>query len=890
MSQAPVRLLLVVPSPINDPNRLSLNAELAEINAALDQVRAPVDIVRLYPPTVGNLRLALATRAFQIVHVAAHAGTAGVELEDDDGTAVHLGEDQFAELFADGQECLLVLNGCSTEPLAQRIGQASSNVTTLSIGGDLDRHDAIRLVGALYRHIFAETLERAAWNAADALRHRRVRDHASPVQVRGRQVGRKIADVQLGIDRPTYYSCMPPSNVRSRHVNVVDRVTEVLRIHEFFTESDNGPFSALVGIPGSGKTTVAQTAAHRYGWRFPDGTGWVSLRGGFSITDLQQAFGWTTAAASVSPVVQAARRLSSGCHLLILDDMEEAGPEAVAEVRDLLSAWDTALGGRAILVFHTHRTEFQDLIGANWVTVKELPADAASDLMIACLGGLEKTRRILGADVSEASRLCLGHPKTIESAASLLQTGHRWADLKAYLHQRRGGGPLVLNDEMLGGVITRLEARAAAVRDLLDAWTVIEDGCNESVWRRLAFGNSPDMSAEARLDEALAALHSATLIDRYDIDGDRRCVMHPLLVAHLRRRHEGMSRERTRQLVTMQLAEQARLAVLDDYPAGEAANIGRVLRLAHSLDMHRDIVGYGITAVGDGQRVLVRHGPWQLAREVLDLAVEAAEAEADDEQVARFLLARGTVEYRLADFAAASQSYEMAESRADAAGSPLLHMLALRGSGQLLYRAGELDQAERVYERARQLAACEADTADIDHQLGKVAYRRGQFAEARDLFRRVCEARRQAGRVRDLAKTLHELARIEHALGDHRAARALYEEALLLERQVKDTVTEQATLFQLGRLALDEGRIPDADGLLAESRSLSEELGDEVWMIHADYGQALLAYARHDYPSAIRNAQIALEKSRKMHIGLSTEIRDWMTRVPSLLGEVSGGS
>src|SRR5262249_19067681 len=149
------------------------------------------------------------------------------------------------------------------------------------------------------------------------------------------------------------------------------------------------------------------------------------------------------------------------------------------------------------------------------------------------------------------------------------------------------------------------------------------------------------------------------------------------------------------------------------------------------------IVKYGVTVAGDGQRVLVRHGPWQLARDVLDLAVEAAEADADDEQVAQFLLARGTVEYRLADFPAASQSYEMAASRSAAAGNPTRRMWALRGRGQLLSRAGDRDQAERVYERARQLAADDADTADIDHQLGKVAYRRGQFAEARELLRRV---------------------------------------------------------------------------------------------------------------------------------------------------------
>lgn len=887
-SRAPVKLLLVVPAPINDVNRLNLNVELAEINAALEYIRAPVDIFRLNPATLGSLRVALATQAFDIVHIAAHAGAAGLEFEDDDGTAIHVTEDQFAALFANYRESLLILNGCSTEALANRISRDAPNLTTLSIADDLGRRDAVRLVGAIYRQILTETPERVALSAADALRHRRGTDRRSPVRVRGAGSGRKPAEIHLGVAWPTYYACTQPSNVPNPHKMVVDRVVELVKIYDlFFDDSVNGPYSGLVGIPGSGKTTLVKTAANRYGWHFTHGTGYISLRGGFSITDLGRAFGWRKPA-SVLSVTQAAKQLSRGRHLLILDDMEEAGQEAVADVTALLDAWDTTLGGRAILVFHTHRADFQDLIGANWITVRELPVDAASDLMIACLGGLENTRRALGTEVSEASRLCFGHPKTIESAASLLQLGQRWVDLKIELQQLTGEGPLAVNDEMLGRVIARLETRASAVRDLLDAWIVLEDSCLESVWRRLAVAESRGNSAKTQLDRALGELHGASLIDRYDLGGDSRCVLHPLLVGHLRHRHATMSEARTRQLVRTQLAEQARLALADDYPAGEAANIRRVLSLAQALEMDKDIVSYGVAAVGDPQLPLALRGPWPLARDVLNVTIDAAESTGDNEQAARFLLVYGTVEYRLANFPAARQAYERAASLSTATGSTTLHLLTLRGTGQVLYRMGDLDAAEEVYQRARELAGDAAVAVDIDHQLGKVAYRRGQFATARSLLENVRDARQQAGRARDLAKTLHELGRVEHATGNRVAARALYEEALALERAVKDSVTEQATLFQLARLALDEGRVGDSEHLLAQSRRLSEELADEVWIVHADYGQALLAFANGDYPAALEKAHVALEKSKKMHIGLSAEIHEWIERLGSSQADSTG--
>ncbi len=889
VSRAPVRLLLVVPSPINDPRRLNPNVELAEINAAFEHIRAPVDILRLNPPTLDNLRAALATQAFDIVHIAAHAGQAGVELEDDDGTAVHVTDDQLAALFFGYRDSLLVLNGCSTEPLANRIGRDAPGITTLSVAPDLDHRDALRIVGAIYRHVFTDTPERVALGAADMLRPRRDPGVGSPVRARGTHSGQMPSAIQLGVARPTYYPCAPPSNVPVQRKMIVDRVAELLRMHDLFVgDSASGPFIGLVGIPGSGKTTLVQMAANHYGWRFSHGTGYVSFRGGSGGLDLNQAFGWHRSA-SVAPVAQAAMRLSRGRYLLILDDMDEAGPEATADVKALLGAWNTTLGSRAVLVFHTRRADFQGMVGANWVTVRELPTDAASDLLVACLGGPENTQRAVGPDFAEASRLCLQHPRTIESAASLLQLGQRWTDLKTDLQQLTGEGALAVNDEMLGRVIARLEVRAPAVRDLLDAWIVLEDGCQESVWRRLAVADSPASGAvKTQLDVALGELQGASLIDRFDSGDDSRCVMHPLLVAHLRRRHAALSEQRTRQIVRMQLAEQARLAATKDYPVGETGNIMRALRLAQQFGMNDDIIAFGVAAVGDQQLPLPRHGPWQLAREVLGIAVNAAESAGDDLQTAQFLVVAGTTEYRLASFATARAAYERAAALAIK--DPPLRLLALKGTGQVLYRVGELGEAEQIYLQARSLADDELAEADIDHQLAKIAYRRHDLAKARSLLEHARAARQSAGRIRGLAKTLHELARVEHAAGDLTTARRLYEEALGLERQANDPVTEQATLFQLGRLALDDGRIADAAQLLDASRQLSAELKDEIWIVHADYGQALLAHANGDRGAALERARTALQKSRMMHIGLAAEIQAWIEHVAAAQVDSLGGS
>jgi len=889
VSRAPVKMLLVIASPINDPRRLNPAIEITEIHTAFEHIRAPVDIVRLNPPTLENLRAALATQAFDIVHIAAHAGQGGVELEDDDGTAALISDGEIAALFAGYRDSLVVLNGCSTEPLANRIGRDAPGITTLSVASDLDRRDAQRIIGTIYRHVFIDTPQQLASGAVSMLRARRGPGAAVSVRARGKHSGQVPYEIQLGVGRPAYYPCTPPSNIPFQQKLVVDRERELLRLHDLLVgDSASGPFVGLVGIPGSGKTTLVEMVANHYGWRFPHGTGYFSFRGCSGALDLSQAFGWRRSS-GVTPVTQAAMRLSNGRNLLILDEMDEASPEAAAEVRALLSAWDTTLGGRAILVFHTRRADFQSMVGANWVTVRELPIDAASDLFAARLGGPENAQHTVGPDVAEASRLCLQHPRTIESAASLLQLGQRWADLRSDLQQLTGEGALAVNDEMLGRVIALLEARAPAVHDLLDAWVVFEDGCQESTWRWLAVAGSPQTGAvKTQLDVALGELQGASLIDRFPAEDDSRCVMHPLLVAHLRRRHAELSEQRTRQLVGMQLESVVGLAVAEDFPVSETANMMRALRLAQEFDMSAEIIAFCASAVGDQQRPLPRHGPWQLARDLLNIAVNSAEILGDDAQTARFLLVMGNTEYRLANFTTARETYERAAALAYE--SPALRLLALKGMGQVLYRSGDMSEAEQTYLLARGLAADEMAEADIDHQLAKIAYRRNDLERARNLLERVRVARDNAGRVRDLAKTVHELARVEHAAGDLAAARRFYEDALRLERQANDPVTEQATLFQLGRLALDDGHVEDASRFFDASRRLSAELKDEIWIVHADYGQALLAYAYGNHDVAFDRASAAMQKSRMMRIGLAAEIQTWIDQVSVRRTEPLGGN
>ncbi|HEX6470120.1 MAG TPA: hypothetical protein VF069_13565 [Streptosporangiaceae bacterium] len=878
-SKAPLRLLLVTPSPVNDPGRLHPEAELAAVNTALEQAGVPIDVVRLNPPTVSNLRRAIVTGKFDIVHIAAHCGD-GIEFEDEEGMAITVSEDDFADLFVTDHGSLVVLNGCSTERLADRLAHAAPETTTLSLAGDIGRRDALRAVDEIYGLLFtpATAAHIAHVTSQAVLRHRMAAHTGPPIQARGPRANSSLFTVGLGTGRPTYYSCAPPANMPPQHRPMIDRAAELRELHRLLFDDVSSPYTGLVGIPGTGKTTLVRAGAMRYGWRFRDGIGYFSMRRGFAPSNLAEVFGWPRTDDPVT-VQDAAGRLSRGTHLLILDDMDDAPESTIVEVTGLLNAWDTSLGGRAILVFYSHRPEFQSIIRANWMTVPKLPADASRELMVACLGGEDKARLAVGTEhqLSEASELCMGHPKTIEHAASLLQLGQRWPDMRRDFGRFGDEGPLAVNDEMLGRVIGLLERRAPAVRDLLTAWYVIEDSARESIWRTLAGATGDrERTMKNMLDAALRELDGAALIDRYPDGGDVRCVMHSLLVDHLRRRHAAeLSEEKMRELVRAQLAEQTRLAA-EQYPTEESGNVRRALQVAENLGLWQDILSYCDAVVGHQSLPIVRRGPWPMARDLLETAVHAAAQCADQEQEARFLVIRGMVEYRLAAFDVAAAAYRQAAGLATAAQAAELRMQALRGIGQVRYRIGDIDGAQQVYEDARRLAADEEAAADIDHQLAKILYRKNRLEMARKTLLKVRAARTRPGRERDLAKTIHEQARVEHAAGRVEEAQRLYEEALHLERQVNDPVMEQATLFQLAKLALGRGRKTEAERLFAASRRISEELEDQVWIVHARFGRALLDWDSGHHDRALATARTALEESRELHIGLTAEIQEWL--------------
>lgn len=886
-STAKYRILLVTPSPLNDPNRLDPRHELEEIYRALDELRVDADIFTLNPPTVSALKVALA-KGFDIVHIAMHATGEHLEFEAENGLTVRLPYGRFARLFERCANLLLILNGCATEELADSIARLSPEVTALSMAGDIPRREARAILAEIYRMLFSGATPTQAANEASTEISGLSPETGPALRVRGKAAEKSIFQDKAGIATPIYFRCSPRNSFPAVMNRFFDREQEAIKLYDaLFGEHSHSPFVAITGVTGFGKTALAQTVASRYGWRFPDGVGYFRPGTEPTCEGVAAALGWELRQAPEMVLTsQISRRLSQSRCLLVLDNLESASPDALEKLRSLLGAWDTTVGGRAILISQEHHREFDEMIGPNRINIGSLPMSASCDLVTSLLGGSERAREVVGDEITLAADLCFRHPRTLITASSALGIGQPWSTLKEDLQRNRLLGLVEANSEVLGQIISKLEGKIPLITDFLNAWSVFEDRCRERIWRGLVAQAVGTMEPKhAIYSEVLNELQGAAIIERFDLEGEVRCVMHPIIISHLRQRHDRISHEKTRSLVRAHLEIQRTMCSdREDYPGEELRNIRRTLQLALDRQMWLEIVSYCMAIVGDTGRPLIRRGPWQVAKELLDLGESAAAMLPDSaSDRLRFLMMRGLIKYRLAEFDQAVSDYEMAHEIAQALGREHDQVTALRGKGQVLYRCGDLNGSEAAYRAGRELAETgrletSQDVADIDHQLGKVLYRRGDLPGARRLFESVRVIRETKGERRNLAKTIHELARIEHADGNMVDAQALYSQALVIERAANDPVMEQATLFQIAKLTLEQQDIATAERFFDDSRQISEGLNDLVWIAHAKYGKAMLAAARDIHDDAEEHASDALDLARQLNIGLAQEIIDWAAR------------
>ncbi|MEU6987962.1 BTAD domain-containing putative transcriptional regulator [Streptomyces sp. NPDC046324] len=671
--------------------------------------------------------------------------------------------------------------------------------------------------------------------------------------------------------------------------------------------------SAIDGMAGVGKTTLAVHAGHRLADHFPDGQLFIDLQAhtaGQAPLDagaaLEVLLGQLGVPAQQIPASAADRaalwrsELSGRRVLAVLDNA--LGAE---QVRPLLP------GASRALVLITSRRRLTDLDGAHALSLDVLPAAEAVELFTAIVGERAAAEPLAVLDVLQ---LCGFLPLAVRIAAARLHHRPRWT--VAYLADR-------LRDQR-----RRLSELATSERGVAAAFTLSYEQLTEAqqrMFRLLGLQPGRDISPEAAsaladlsLDDAETLLED--LLDAHVLTQHQlgRYTFHDLLREHAlataasqeppNARREALGRLFHHYLHT------ASTAIDHLYPEGknrrpripapdapawppqdeaeaitwldsERANLMATAQYAAEHDWLPHTSQLGATL----HRYLLGHAHQADALALNGLALRAARRSGDTAAEARALIDRGQVHFWWhGAYEQAAEHYRNALDLARGIGDQNAAAGALQALGAVSRRRREYDQAHDHSAQALALFRELGDRAGAARcltDLGIVHERQGRYEDAHEHHRQALHVHRETGSRIGQTVVLNNIGLVYQQQGRYDEARHHHQQALELSRRFDFPGDEAESLNALAEAARSMGDLARAAAEHDTALTLAREFSyrpeqarahDGLAHVHRDLGRIDLA---HDH------ARQALDLYTALAVPEADEIRAFLTGLPSAPNE-----
>ncbi|MEU4270888.1 BTAD domain-containing putative transcriptional regulator [Streptomyces sp. NPDC026092] len=671
--------------------------------------------------------------------------------------------------------------------------------------------------------------------------------------------------------------------------------------------------SAIDGMAGVGKTTLAVHLGHRLAEQFPDGQLFVDLQ---------------AHTAGQAP-------LDAGAALeLLLGQLGLPAQQIPASVADRAALWRSELAGRRVLavldnalgadqvrpllpgtsralVLITSRRRLTDLDGAHALSLDVLPAADAVELFTAIVGERAVAEPLAVLDVLQ---LCGFLPLAVRIAAARLHHRPRWT--VAYLADR-------LRDQR-----RRLSELATSERGVAAAFTLSYEQLTpdqQRMFRLLGLQPGRDISPEAAsaladlpLDDAemlLEDLLDAHVLTQHQLG---RYTFHDLLREHALAtaaaqesaddRSEALGRLFRHYLHTASAAidhlypegknRRPRIPAPDTptwLPRDEAEAItwlnterANLLATGHYAAEHDRLPHAGQLAA-TLHRYLLGHAHQADALALGDLALRAARRSGDKAAEARTLIDLGQVHFWWhGAYEQAAEHYRNALDLARETGDQGTAAAALHALGNVSRRRREFDQA---HDHSAQALGLFRELGDRVGQarcltdLGIVHGRRGAYEEAHEHHRQSLDAYREVGSRIGETVVQNNIGLLYRRQGRHDEARRHHHQALELSRKFDFPGDEAESLNALAEAARSMGDLTTAAAEHDTALTLAREFSyrpeqarahDGLAHVHRDLGHIDLA---HDH------ARQALDLYTALAVPEADEIRAFLTELPPAANE-----
>ncbi|MFR0353234.1 AfsR/SARP family transcriptional regulator [Streptomyces sediminimaris] len=661
-----------------------------------------------------------------------------------------------------------------------------------------------------------------------------------------RELQRRILEADPGLAEPPSPAAEPaPAPVRPAQLpatvpDFTGRSAFVAELGERLASAEGRVMavSAVAGIGGVGKTTLAVHVAHQARAAFPDGQLYVDLQGaGASSAEPEtvlgsflRALGTADSAVPDSLEERAAlyRSVLDGRRVLVLlDNARDA-----AQVRPLLPGTE----GCAALV--TSRVRMVDLAGAHLVDLDVMSPEEALSLFTKIVGEERvASERTAALDVVAA---CGFLPLAIRIAASRLAARRTWtvsvlaaklADERRRLDELQAGDLAVKATFELGyGALEPPQARAFRLLGLAD-------GPDISLAAAAAVLDLPPEETE----DLLESLVDTSLLESA---APGRYRYHDLVRLYARacaERDEWPPGERD-----------AALSRLLDFYLATAAGVYATERPGDRLVDHLQPTAYPGLAFAD------RHAAqdWLYAEAVCLLAC-VAQCAGGPETLARAIDLLWSA-HDLSESGANSKGYEAtAEALLESArrhGDPRAEARALTTLVNVHHVSGRFEQAGREAERATLLAREAGDLLPVcwaANALGIIALYQSRHQDGEEHLSQAIEHFRTLGDRPGEASALCNLSRIHLATGRTGSAVALARQGIEIYDAMGNSLRGANARYALGLALTQSGELDSAAERLHEALEVFRDSRQRLWE-----GMSLFRLAEVDL-AARRPAQAA---------------------------------
>jgi tetratricopeptide (TPR) repeat protein len=895
----PLRIVVAIAAPLRGGGpMLDYERELRNVLSAVRAARQGDADVRVVPfATTTAIRAALDESPAHVLHLSCHGGPGTLELEDDHGTARMVTAKQLVEeAIPPGQmPPVFSMSACYTDtPAAEGAPSFASELidrgASVVVGTETSVTDwyATSVFARIYQELAQSAEPDIVSAVADARRlvqrHLSTSDHPrdtllanldewSVVTVLAGTGSTRVFDPTVKAPLPEHRHSSIAGLLSRDTGEFVGRRREQRELPMLLASSKVSGI-VLHGIGGVGKTTLASELIRRV-----NPPVLAVLNGELSVDAILSKVASTLRRhleeGPLMRAVQFANRVDEPwqdrfdslrdhildrVHLLLVLDNFEDNLTDDRQLRDgglaaLLTRWSTDPGASRLLITSRYQFTLPDQSETHLQFHQIGPLSMAETFKL--IWALPALDRLEDAELERVWRLVGGHPRSLEYLDALLNHGNaRYHDVTARITKAAQSLPeaqraltaptldaalaqtltLIADDVLLDELLTRL-ADIPGAQDLLFGASVYREPVDTNAV--LFHIGETDEDAAYVPDRMAAMQHISTVLADHGITLDDNL------------RLDDLSPETVKQI----LPALAELTAPPRPPRSTSLDLSWLLHgvaatTLLTFDPGADLVFVHRWTASELERRMSDQGKGDQLRQAHRRAAEfwrwLLEARPSNWDAAlRYTLEARHHLFAAGDLEEAGEVSEWACSR--------------------LQVIGAWDQeATLIHDTISRLSPESPRRAAWFHQLGNLAYLRGDYVEAELLYRKTLTMNEELGDRAGIAPTYHQLGLLAYSRGDYVEAERWFQQALIIDEELDDQLGIAREYHQLGLLAMDRGDYSEVERRCREAILLNERLDNQSDLATNYILFGKLAQGRGDYAGAELHYRQALTISERL--------------------------